>query len=83
MKNKTIMFNGNEYQIDFSVWEKHLLMHPVRPEEALNSNMFICLSGKRNIVSKDIEKVILDEYYVHSNIDKIITEAEDKYENSR
>lgn len=52
-------------------------MHPNRSEEALQSNLFVCLNNKKNICTKDIEKVIEDEYYMHSHMDEIIAEAEE------
>lgn len=81
--SKIVNFNGTEYALDDDLWEKHVAMHPNRSEEALQSNLFICLNNKKNICVKDIEKVIEDEYYIHSHMDEIIAEAEEKYENSR
>lgn len=75
--SKIVNFNGIEYVLDDSLWEKHVAMHPNRSEEALQSNLFICLNNKKNVCTKDIEKVIEDEYYIHSHMDEIIAEAED------
>lgn len=75
--NKIVNFNGIEYALDDSLWEKHVAMHPNRSEDALQSNLFICLCNRKNINIKDIEKVIEDEYYIHSHMDEIIAEAED------
>lgn len=81
--SKIVNFNGIEYALDDKLWKKHVAMHPNRSEEALQSNLFVCLNNKKNVCTKDIEKVIEDEYYIHSHMDEIIAEAEEKYENSR
>ena len=76
---KEFVFNNRNYLIDDSIWEKHLLMHPVRPEEALSSNLRI-IYGNDLVTSEDIESTIIDEYKMQTNFADSLEEAEKIYE---
>ena len=73
---------GNTYHIKDSVWKKHLQMHPVRPLEALKSNVRMALNSD-SLDDEKIEAVIMDEYRVYANINVIISRAEQKYKERR
>lgn len=74
---KEFVFNSRSYLIDDSIWKKHLLMHPVRPEEALASNLRI-IYGNDLVTSEDIESTIIDEYKMQTNFADSLEEAETK-----
>lgn len=79
MLKKTIIYNNQQFDIPYSVWEKHLQMHPVRSEEALQSNLFICLSDLKRVTSEDIVRVIEDEYDISSHIGDVLEKAKRCY----
>ena len=75
-----IMINSIPYTIDDIIWDKHLEMHPVRPEEALKSSLFLVYGEKRYDVS-EIEKLINDEYELSLNFGNVVLQAEKIYLN--
>lgn len=77
LKIKEFVFNSRSYLIDDSIWEKHLLMHPVRPAEAFASNLRI-IYGNDLVTSEDIESTIIDEYKMQTNFADSLEEAETK-----
>lgn len=52
-----------------------VLMHPVRPEEALASNLRI-IYGNDLVTSEDIESTIIDEYKMQINFADGLEKAE-------
>lgn len=74
-----LIINDEIYNISDSLWEKHLKMHPCRPKDALLNNIEVVLGS--TFSSKDIEKLIIDEFNIHSNFADIVSEARDMYEN--
>ena len=73
-----LIIQSKKYTIKNDIWEKHVLMHPVRPKEALMSNIKVVFY-KKEYTSTDIEQMILDEYSVHNNITNILIKAREKY----
>lgn len=69
-----ININDQTFFIDEKIWNKHIVMHPVRPIDALKSNIRIVLDDN-NITSANIEKLILNEYEMLSNINTIVEKA--------
>ena len=76
---KTVQYENKVFQISENAWETHKLMHPVRSEESLISNINIVLSDN-DFSEKDIEKMIYDEYNMHLEFADDLEEAETIYE---
>lgn len=74
-----IIINDSEYVIKDDIWEKHILMHPIRSKEALISNIKIVFDN-RKFSSKDIENLIMNEYSLQMNMADIITNAREIYD---
>ncbi len=67
------------FHINKELYEKHYAMHPIRPEEALQSELPVCYGHGTPVTEKMIEKVIEDEYEIANNIGNIINEARGKF----
>ncbi len=74
----TITIQNKTHTISEEIWEMHKEMHPIRSEEALLSNLRIVF-GSKEFSDKDIEKIIKDEYNVHSFMADILERAEEQY----
>ena len=72
-----VSVNNEIYLLDAEIWEKHVKMHPVRSLDAFLANCRICFgSDYENLhSSSQLEKMILDEYNIHNNMNEIAKEA--------
>lgn len=74
-----LIIHNKIYNISDLIWEKHLAIHPVRPKDALLNNIDVVLDN--TFSEADIEKLIIDEFNVHSNFGNIVAEARNMYKN--
>ncbi len=69
------------FYIKKEIYDKHCAMHPIRPEEALQSELSICYGYGTPVTEEMIERVIEDEFVVANNIEDIIRKARELYKN--
>ncbi len=79
---KTIALNGKSYTISADLWARHCMMHPVRSEEALRSNLR-AVYGKKPYSTSEIEESIAEEFDVQSRFGEIVLMAERTYDATR
>lgn len=66
------------FTIHTDIWQKHLSMHPKRPEEVLQHNLAVCYGiNVTHLTPNMIETVIEDEYKEALALPKIIDKARD------
>lgn len=79
LNNKRYGITG-QYEIAEDMWLKHISMHSVRPEEALQNNLSVCYGNNMPVTSEMIKKVIEDEYRHYQDLPDTIMKARKKYE---
>lgn len=75
-----ISYNNKNYDLSDEIWSKYCEMHPVRTMEALLSTLKICYP-KSEPAQTEIEKLVLQEYELYSNMELIVEKAREQYEN--
>ena len=78
LKNKRYGITG-QFAISEDIWTKHLLMHPKRPEEALQNNLSVCYGINVPVTGCMIEKVIENEYRMCQRLPGIISQVREVY----
>jgi hypothetical protein len=67
-----------KFDIKTDIWQKHLKMHPVRPEEALQNNLSVCYGLNVPVTAEMIGKVINDEYNMARELPDVIKRAREE-----
>ncbi len=79
LKNKRYGITG-QYEIAEDMWLKHISMHTLKPEEALQNNLSVCYGIITPVTSEMIKKVIEDVYRHWQDLPNTIMKARKKYE---
>ncbi len=75
LANKRYGITGT-FAIHTDIWQKHLSMHPKRPEEVLQHNLAVCYGiNITHLTPKMIETVIENEYKEALALPKVINKA--------